>query len=279
MMPNRLDKHVDGSGECADIRAQLGIYVFAAITPGDRATVVRHLATCPVCRDELVGLAALPGLLIRPAAVAAAFGDDPAVAPGPVLLDRTLVSISLQRRRRRRRAALAATALAAAAVAGWATYLAVPPAPGPAAPGTVLEAERIGGVTVLTDAAGDTLYWFTPDTATRSDCAARCARSWPPVTGPVLAGPGVNGAIGAITRPGGSVQATYDGHPLYTASADTAPGQARGNGVYSDGGIWHEMTVSGALPAAGPPASRPSRRGELLTGSHMPCRPIRLPTV
>jgi len=277
MMPNRLDKHVDGSGECADIRAQLGIYVFAAITPADRATVVRHLAACPVCRDELVGLAALPGLLIRPSAVAAAFCDDPAVAPEQVPVDRTLVTISLQRRRRRRRAALAATALAAAAVAGWATYLAVP-SPGPAASGTVLEAETIGGVTVLTDAAGYTLYWFAPDTATRSDCAARCARSWPPVTGPVLVGPGVNGVIGAITRPGGSVQATYDGHPLYTASADTAPGQARGNGVYSDGGIWHEMTVSGALPASGPPASG-ARRRALLTGSHMPCRPIRLPTV
>ncbi len=259
MMPNRLDEHVDGSGECAGIRTQLGIYVFAAITPADRATVVRHLARCPVCRDELVGLAALPGLLIRPAAVAAAFGDDPAAAPGQVLLDRTLVTISLRRRRRRRRAGLAATALAAAAVAGWATYLAVPPAPGPAASGTVLEAQTIGGVTVLTDAGGYTLYWFAPDTATRSDCAARCARSWPPVTGPVLPGPGVNGAIGAITRPGGSVQATYDGHPLYTASADTAPGQARGNGVYSDGGIWHEMTVSGALPASGPPASGPPR--------------------
>ena len=257
MMPNRLDTHVDGSGECADIRAQLGIYVFAAITPADRATVVRHLATCPVCRDELAGLAALPGLLIRPAAVAAAFCDDPAVAPEHVLSDRTPVTIGVQRRRRRRRAALAATALAAAAVAGWVTYLAIPSATGPAASGTVLEAERIGGVTVLTDAAGYTLYWFAPDTATRSDCAARCARNWPPVTGPVLVGPGVTGAIGAITRPDGSVQATYDGHPLYTASADTAPGQARGNGVYSDGGIWHEMTVSGALPAAGPAASGP----------------------
>ena len=255
MMPNRLDEYVDGSGACAGIRAQLGIYVFAAITPADRATVVRHLATCPGCRDELVGLAGLPGLLIRPSAVAAAFCDDPAVVPEQVPLDWTQVTIGLQRRRRRRRAALAATALAAAAVAGWATYLAVPPVPGPAA--TVLEAERIGGVTVLTDTAGYTLYWFAPDTATRSDCAAGCARNWPPVTGPVLVGPGVNGFIGAITRPGGSVQATYDGHPLYTASADTAPGQARGNGVYSDGGIWHEMTVSGALPASGPAASGP----------------------
>jgi hypothetical protein len=75
-MSQRLDGHVDSSGECADIRVQLGIYVFGAITPPDRATVVRHLATCPNCRDELVGLAGLPGLLLRPPAVAAAFSSD-----------------------------------------------------------------------------------------------------------------------------------------------------------------------------------------------------------
>ena len=55
---------------------QLGVYVFGAITPGDRATVVRHLATCPNCRDELVGLAALPGLLLRPPVVLAAYCAD-----------------------------------------------------------------------------------------------------------------------------------------------------------------------------------------------------------
>jgi len=72
-MPPRQDGHVDSSGECADIRLQLGIYVFGAITPPDRATVVRHLATCPNCRDELVGLAALPGLLLRPPVVLSAY--------------------------------------------------------------------------------------------------------------------------------------------------------------------------------------------------------------
>ena len=246
-MSQRLDGHVDSSGECADIRVQLGIYVFGAITPPDRAAVVRHLATCPNCRDELAGLAALPGLLLRPPAVAAAYSADRfAAAPEKVLLDRTLGTISQQRRRRRRLAALAATALTAAAAAGWATYLAVPAAPSPAASGTVLETGTIGGVTVLTNSEGFTLYWFAPDTATRSECDASCARHWPPVTGPVTAGRGLPGAIGAITRPGGSAQATYDGHPLYTASLDSAPGQARGNGLYSGGGVWHEVIVSGS---------------------------------
>ena len=72
-MSQSLGGHVDTSGECADIRVQLGIYVLGAISPADRALVVRHLATCPDCRDELVGLAALPGLLLRPPAMAAAY--------------------------------------------------------------------------------------------------------------------------------------------------------------------------------------------------------------
>jgi len=262
-MSQRLGGHVDGSGECAGIRVQLGIYVFGAITPADRAPVVRHLATCPNCRDELVGLAALPGLLLRPPAMAAAYSSDPLAAPeqdpGPALVNRTLGTITQRRRRCRRLVAMAVTALTAAAAAGWATYLAVPAAPNPAASGTVLETGTIGGVTVLTNAEGFTLYWFAPDTATRSDCDASCARHWPPVTGPVTAGQEVPGAIGTITRPDGSVQATYDGHPLYTTSLDTAPGQAKGNDQNSGGGIWHEVIVSGtAPPASAPPASGPA---------------------
>jgi predicted lipoprotein with Yx(FWY)xxD motif len=264
MMSQRLGGHVDTSGECADIRVQLGIYVFGAITPADRAMVVRHLATCPNCRDELVGLAALPGLLLRPPAVAAAYSSDhlvaapeqdPGPAPdrGPALVNLTLGTITQQRRRRRRLAVIAGTALTAAAAAGWATYLAVP-APNPAASGTVLETGTIGGVTVLTNAEGFTLYWFTRDTATRSVCDASCARYWPPVTGPVTAGQAVPGVIGTITRPGGAVQATYDGHPLYTASLDTAPGQAKGNDINSGGGIWHEVIISGVSPPASSPA-------------------------
>jgi hypothetical protein len=97
-MPHRLDGYVDSSGQCTGVRAQLGVYVFGAITPADRVTVVRHLATCPPCRDELAGLAGLPGLLLRPPVVAAAFLDDPAAAtekaPGPTLLHRTIAALT-----------------------------------------------------------------------------------------------------------------------------------------------------------------------------------------
>ncbi len=113
-----------------------------------------------------------------------------------------------------------------------------------AAPGA-LKTVRIGAVMVLTDANGRTLYWFAPDTAARSACYGSCAAYWPPVKGPAAAGPGVTGKLSVLTRSDGSVQAAYDGHPLYTYVGDSAPGQANGNGINLNGGLWHEVTASG----------------------------------
>ena len=105
------------------------------------------------------------------------------------------------------------------------------PASSAAAASGALKTAQISGVTVVTNAKGFTLYSFAPDTATKSNCNGACAQIWPPVTGAATAGPGVTGKLGTITRSDGSTQATYDGHPLYTYAADTAPGQATGNGV------------------------------------------------
>jgi hypothetical protein len=88
-----------------------------------------------------------------------------------------------------------------------------------------------------------------------------CATYWPPVKGPATAGSGVTGTLGTITRPDGTTQATYDGHPLYTYLGDTAPGQAKGNGLNASGGVWYEMTVSGATPAPAASASKSSGYG------------------
>jgi predicted lipoprotein with Yx(FWY)xxD motif len=104
---------------------------------------------------------------------------------------------------------------------------------------------QIGGVRVLANGKRFTLYWFAPDTATKSNCNGSCAAYWPPVKGPVTAGPGVTGTLGTIKRADGSVQATYNGHPLYTYVGDTAPGQAHGNSLNLNGGLWHEITASG----------------------------------
>ena len=109
----------------------------------------------------------------------------------------------------------------------------------------ILKARVIGGMTVLTDARGLTLYSFAPDTPGKSACYGSCAAYWPPTLGAPSAGPGVTGRLGTITRTDGTIQATYDGHPLYTYVGDTAPGQDGGNNLNLNGGLWHIVPVSG----------------------------------
>jgi len=109
--------------------------------------------------------------------------------------------------------------------------------------GATLKTARIGSVDVLTNADGLTLYWFAPDTSTSSKCFGSCATYWPPVSGSPTAGPGVTGKLGTIKRPGGGLQATYDGHPLYTYIGDSGPGQANGNDLDLNGGFWYDIRV------------------------------------
>src|SRR5262245_4374051 len=72
--------------------------------------------------------------------------------------------------------------------------------------------------TVLTDSKGMTLYTFAKDQGSTSACSGACASAWPPVTGTPVAASGVSlsGKLGTISRGGGVLQATYNGHPLYT---------------------------------------------------------------
>jgi len=117
-----------------------------------------------------------------------------------------------------------------------------------------LKTAQIGGATVLTNSKGFTLYSFALDTPAKSNCNGTCAANWPPVKGSVTA-PGVKGTFGTIKRSDGSTQATFNGHPLYTFTADTSPGQAKGNGLNAFGGVWHEDTTSGSAATASSPAS------------------------
>ena len=130
--------------------------------------------------------------------------------------------------------------------AGGSSSAAAPAAAG----GSTVTAKTIGSQQVLVDSSGMTLYWFAPDTSTKSNCSGECATFWPPVKGPLTAGSGVTGTLGTITRSDGSTQATYLGHPLYTYVGDKSPGQATGNGKNLSGGLWWEMTVSGSTPPA-----------------------------
>jgi predicted lipoprotein with Yx(FWY)xxD motif len=197
---------------------------------------------------EVAAFAALAVVAVAPAPRAArvgsAAGADAAARPaGDARLGRGLAGM------RAVLAAVGALSLIALAVLGGsvATATSAPAGGSTSASGTpaVLKTAKIGGVTVLTNVKGFTLYWFAPDTSARSVCYGTCAVYWPPVTGAPVAGPGVTGRIGTISRTGGGTEVTYDGHPLYTYVGDTAPGRASGNNLDLNGGFWHEVTVAG----------------------------------
>jgi predicted lipoprotein with Yx(FWY)xxD motif len=109
----------------------------------------------------------------------------------------------------------------------------------------LIKVTKIHGVSVLTNADGYTLYWFAPDTPSKSTCYGTCAAYWPPVTGRPIAGTGVTGKLGTIERTGGATQVTYHGRPLYTYVGDSTPGQNTGNNINLNGGLWYEMAASG----------------------------------
>ena len=144
---------------------------------------------------------------------------------------------------------LQAAVVAASLVATGLLVVALATGAGPAAVATrgrpELKTRHIGKVTVLTNAQGFTLYWFAPDSSTQSRCYGTCAVYWPPVTGTPRPGPGVTGKLGTIKRSGSTLQATYDGRPLYTYIGDSGPGQASGNKVDLNGGFWYEVTIAG----------------------------------
>ena len=196
---------------------------------------------------EIRTRAGLAAGLIEVAAFAtlalAAVTADPArhavrsAGSGPRVRDRAQSAVSLVV------GAVSAVSVAALALLGVAVVSAGGSPVAAADVGATLKTAKIGGVNVLTNADGLTLYWFAPDTSTSSKCFGSCAVYWPPVSGSPAAGPGVTGKLGTIKRPGGGLQATYDGHPLYTYIGDSAPGQANGNELDLNGGFWYDIRV------------------------------------
>ncbi len=100
--------------------------------------------------------------------------------------------------------------------------------------------------TVLVDAAGLTLYAFTPDTGGVPTCVDSCADAWPPAF--VDGEPTVDGVDAALVttveHPAGGTQLVVDGHPLYTFAGDAAPGDVNGQG---SGDAWFAVAPDGTL--------------------------------
>ncbi|WP_165423680.1 hypothetical protein [Ktedonosporobacter rubrisoli] len=104
--------------------------------------------------------------------------------------------------------------------------------------------------TILTDAKGMTLYYFTQDTASKTACTGSCVGAWPALlfsgSGQPMATAKLPGELEVYKNANGN-QVIYNDHPLYTFSGDTAPGQTNGEGV---GGQWHVATPALAKNAS-----------------------------
>ena len=101
----------------------------------------------------------------------------------------------------------------------------------------------------LVSSNGRTLYLFEADRNGTSACSGACAAAWPPdtATGTPQAGSGVSQSLlGTITRADGTMQLTYNGHPLYYFTADTAGGTAHGQGVRAFSAEWYVVSASGS---------------------------------
>jgi predicted lipoprotein with Yx(FWY)xxD motif len=101
--------------------------------------------------------------------------------------------------------------------------------------------------TMLFDERGQAIYLFDKETSDDPQCYDDCATAWPPVLteGPPEADGDVDAALlGTTDRDDGSVQVTYNGHPLYFY-ADEDPGEVLCHDVDDFGGTWLVVTPEG----------------------------------
>ena len=103
---------------------------------------------------------------------------------------------------------------------------------------------------ILVSSSGRTLYEFTKDHPNKSSCAAisGCSETWPSLktSGRPTARSGVKASLlSSINLPTGGKQVTYAGHPLYTYSGDSGPGETFYVGEKQFGGTWYAINASG----------------------------------
>jgi predicted lipoprotein with Yx(FWY)xxD motif len=125
----------------------------------------------------------------------------------------------------------------------------VAPTPAPAI-GTAVSLRSVGGLgQILVGANGGTLYLFMADSmGMTSRCTGSCAQNWPPLhtTGVPHAVGGVSQRLlGMTRRADGTMQVTYNGHPLYYFIGDSGPGMAGGEGINAFGAHWDVVNAAG----------------------------------
>ena len=120
------------------------------------------------------------------------------------------------------------------------------PRPKKGAWGAVFAARSEDMGILLFDLSGHTLYRFDGDKGSTPSCYGACAKRWPPALteGKLRAVDVPDKMVRTTKRKDGTVQLTYDGHPLYTFSGDRQ-GEANGHGVKAFGGGWYALRRSG----------------------------------
>jgi predicted lipoprotein with Yx(FWY)xxD motif len=136
-----------------------------------------------------------------------------------------------------------AAALALGATAGLAAG-----ASSPSSPANIgVRSTSLGKV--LVNGKRVTLYLFMKDKNGKSACSGACAKAWPPVLTkgrPTASGGVASAKLGTTKRTDGTMQVTYNGHPLYTFIKDqNKPGSTAGEGVNAFGAEWYVLGTNG----------------------------------
>ncbi len=102
--------------------------------------------------------------------------------------------------------------------------------------------------TIVVDAQGMSVYFFTKDVkdSGTSTCTGSCLTKWPAVlsTAATPSAEGVSGTLGTIATPDGAKQVTLNGLPLYYYEQDKNPGDILGQGV---GDVWYLADPAGDM--------------------------------
>ncbi len=92
---------------------------------------------------------------------------------------------------------------------------------------------------ILVNATGQTLYFFSLDANGNSACTGDCLTTWPVVTyANLTVGAGLTASdFATITRSDGVKQTTYKGWPLYTYAGDSGPSSGGAYGTPTPGTV------------------------------------------